>query len=961
MRFLLILFILSLVLLPSAFGDFGWVKNLTISDSFADGDYTNNPTWTVGTGVWTVANTNLSVASGTSNGFVHQHNIGRLFNSSAYGLRIDTFLTCHADPGTTGWCRVPSFAGSTDALNPLNGYVVFVHPRGTNCLFELRKTDGSGTLTEIFPGGPILPCDNNCRTKIVNLSVQRDVNGMFTVYCDGNYYANYSDKTYGNDVLDGVQIAGIFGGADFVSVDDIEIYKWDVVSEGPSLNWQGYVPLNNSEMVVSPQIFYFNHSLAGPQNCSLWKNDTVTISVSGFPKNLTALYRFEEGSGSIMKDNSSYSNDGAIYGGVYKGSKGGNGTGSYDVYFGFAQKANVSSNTKNSFGDQFTISFWVNLSHVSGTRGMVSKGYNASVVYSNYYFYSDNNNASTFGFGNGVTTNSVISSNKAVPRFRYVHIAGRVNNSHLSIFVNGKLNKSASRTINPLVSGKPLLVGVLYGSTASLSGEIDEIALFSRALNSSDISKIYDSGISLSYSSKSKVFVNIRNQSNVSANLKNNFSVVLPNSFYRLYASCDGLNSSTKYVFVNGSKPEISFLKANNPLADYVLVNGLKVEFVNLLWNFTANISGAVSSVFKLKSSLGTEIQTVNSSVLYVPGLLLENFVSKNPFVLEISANNSFGGTISSLNFLVNDTFMPVCGPLVDGSVLNGTDFYWNVSCSDEYFFSFNTSCDNGFNYYKGNIGNTSWQFVNHSKVLYPGMNCLFEYCDGHTADAISDMVVESKSLDGGLVRSLSFDSVTLFAENVEDFSVEKGKDRYSFCADLAYESDSVVFSIPDGCVPAKGSRWKGHLVCPAERMWFDFENADAEVSIKDGKVIAAFPKPVMSACFSSVGKFNCVDETQFIEGILPPAPPKVQFDSVSEALWFFFITFLWLAFLLGAIVLRGSHGKPILVLALFQMVIGIFLGLNLISAFGLLIIGYTICLTAVAFLVGLTFTNWES
>lgn len=864
MRFLLILFILSLVLLPCSLATFGWVKNLTVSDAFTDGDYTSNPAWTVGNGVWAVANTNLSCASGTTNGFIYQHNIGPFFNSTAYAMRIDTFFTCHANPGTTGWCRVLSFAGSTNVQDALSGYVVFVHPRDTNCLFELRKADGAGALTSIFPGGPVLTCDNNCRTKIVNLSVQRDANGKITVYCDGNYYANYTDKTYGNAVLDGVQMRGIEGGADYLSIDNIEVFKW-----------------SEAAPAVTPVL-------------SFW--------VANETKSVKAL--FKEGEEFRIFANHTLSN-----GSVLAGSN-------------CTQKL-WNASIENDGEQSFTLcGSGCDYSTYRNTTVNVSK---VSVTHDTIHFSVCNQQSSVgtitvsfCGVPAASITSGSISSCAVGDSSITINSTSCITKNYVKYNISFSGPNSQRKLVTKMAADRFYSVKteqMLYNATA----------------------KTYKDTVGNEYYAHGAKTYNVTCRNN-------------------------GWSMSGTAVFtVVNAPPYVRFSSVLNPMGNFSA--GQKIEYAAGNWSWFISINDDDLDFFRIiwKNSSRNLYNITSKTVRSFYNTLGGVFVRNQQYNLSIWANDSFkNSTYRSFKFNMTDTHIPVCAPLVNGSVLNGTFFSWNVTCADEYFFSFNATCDNGFSYYKKNIGNTSWRFENKTFVEEPGVNCFFKYCDGHTVASIAEMEVKTDILkEGG--RSLAFNSVSISAENVAAWTTEKKRDRYAFCAELSEPSDTVSFIIPEGCYPARASPWKGHLVCPISGLWWDFEGNNAKVTIEGGMVKAVFEERVKSACFSSVGKFNCVNESQFIEGFLLPVPPKVRFESTAEALWFFFITFLWLVFLFGAIVLRGSHNKPILVLALFQMVIGVFLGLQLISVFRLLLIGYTICLTAVAFLVGLTFTNWES
>jgi hypothetical protein len=739
--------------------------------------------------------------------------------------------------------------------------------------------------------------------------------------------------------------------------DNFVIFKSDVPVLA-SVSWDNLTPLNKS-IIVDRVPFYFRLLGDFCRNCSLLVNKTVVsnYSVSYYNEtHLSAFYRFDEGSGVSALDSSIFDNVGLIRHGVYSSSIAHNVTGGFSLFLNSSAFVNVSSDVHNGFNSPqgFSGGCWVNLTKNNGAnRVLYSKGY-VTASNSNYYFKVNGAlNQTTFGLGNGTTNLAFSSANNVLVQGKWQHLFFTVNASNVCMFVNGNKKTCSANTIKYKDNGKPLLIGRRLGSAESLLGKIDDCVLFNKSLNFNQVKNIYDHGVNIgSYEvfNFTQGFVSLANVS-VLPNVLSNFSGYgLASGSYKFFVSCEGINSSLKFIVLNGSLPKVNFLQVQTPLGSYALFNGVVLEFENLPYNFTVNVSHADSFSFQLWNNSKEILRVNNSEVLTVNGNLFNNFVSQNPYVLKVSAKNYFGVNNFSLAFYLNDTILPICTGLSNSDVVFGNFYNWSVFCQDEFFYSFNLSCSNGFDYFESDINNYFYNFSDATFVNISDVLCSYEYCDGHTKESIEPMRVTANKN----ISELVFDSVSIKADKkVKDFSYKKLSDRYSFCFNFVGKENYVEFDIPEGCVPVK-SQFSGHLVCFDSRRWIDFSGEDSVLTdYERNKVVVQSKKAKNQFCFESIGVLNCVSGVQKLSAV--PLPPRFQivreFDSVSQSIIYILLLLFWVILLLATLVLKGRNNSTIQLLNIFQCSVGFVAGFEWLYFSGL--IGFVVMFVAIGVLIG--------
>jgi hypothetical protein len=343
----------------------------------------------------------------------------------------------------------------------------------------------------------------------------------------------------------------------------------------------------------------------------------------------------------------------------------------------------------------------------------------------------------------------------------------------------------------------------------------------------------------------------------------------------RTNCSKDGYNQTNyRTIGIINIPPFVNQTFLNTSSVKYPVVNGLKVEYTARYWYFLNSVTdNDLSHIVYNLTNLTHTILRNYSRTAYAVNISGVKLVRATWYNFSIRANDTNKSiTYRSFKFFVNDTTMPVCSNTGGVKVENGTYYVFNSTCTDAYFFSLNVTCENGFSYYRTNIGNTSYRFINRTFVERPPsrIGCIWTYCDGHTANEIGNSIAVTE--DKTNARLLA-NGISIKTDQLLPISSSKSVDRYTFCFDLKdYKDTFATLEIPAGCYAAPNSHIAGHLVCPAKRMWIDFVNPDVSVKVTD-KVYLDLSKVKAGSkvCFNSIGKFNCVNLTQVINVTLPP------------------------------------------------------------------------------------------
>lgn len=199
---------------------------------------------------------------------------------------------------------------------------------------------------------------------------------------------------------------------------------------------------------------------------------------------LAAAYGFGEGTGTAANDSSGNGNAGVLVGGATWTVAGKYGSGiSLDGSTGYIS---VNNSASLSFASG-TLEAWLNLAAVNRWHGIFAKGSVNDDGHSYNYGIeiTDANRISCF-IGNGTSVNT-LNSAATVVAGQFFHLACTWDGANISMYVNGLLDSTKAQTIVPRSNTAPLLLGKYGGNVDHMSGTLDEVRLYSRALSATEI------------------------------------------------------------------------------------------------------------------------------------------------------------------------------------------------------------------------------------------------------------------------------------------------------------------------------------------------------------------------------------------------------------------------------------------------------------------------------------------
>jgi glucose/arabinose dehydrogenase len=200
--------------------------------------------------------------------------------------------------------------------------------------------------------------------------------------------------------------------------------------------------------------------------------------------------QFSEGQGTIALDSSGNSNHAELRGGA--------GWGPGRIGGGLALDGTndlgaIAHSPSLAFNDQLTIAGWVRRSSApAGWHQLVSRQHtttNADQLFLGFQ-------GATPYFGVRTPSGSTKAGSGSVPLGQWVHLAGTYDGNRIILYVNGVERARVAKTGALVASSRPLLLGAnangldpLVGSEF-LAGGLDEVRLFSRALDPSEVAAL---------------------------------------------------------------------------------------------------------------------------------------------------------------------------------------------------------------------------------------------------------------------------------------------------------------------------------------------------------------------------------------------------------------------------------------------------------------------------------------
>ena len=227
--------------------------------------------------------------------------------------------------------------------------------------------------------------------------------------------------------------------------------------------------------------------------------DTISAVVSGEPGTITytyvqdisiAIWNFEEGAGTLTRDISGHGNIGILYGNPpYVSGKFG-----YALSFeGPGGYAGVPHNTGIDIGKpgkSYSIGFWFKSSNIpSGDAHFFTKTY-----WQNYpvSMVQDSAGRVQFRIWDGAANPVAISTNNLTDgKWHHIVAVRDADAKKILIYVDGSLNQQVvDSTTKDMSNTAPLTVGA--GGGEDFSGVLDEVHIYNRALNASEVKAVYE-------------------------------------------------------------------------------------------------------------------------------------------------------------------------------------------------------------------------------------------------------------------------------------------------------------------------------------------------------------------------------------------------------------------------------------------------------------------------------------
>jgi len=199
---------------------------------------------------------------------------------------------------------------------------------------------------------------------------------------------------------------------------------------------------------------------------------------------LVGHWKFNEKSGIIANDSSRYRNTGTLVGATHlpiwtdKGIK----------FDGVDDYVNCGNNASLNITQAITVSVWVK--PIIGTQMNVV---NHGVYNTSGYYVAIGSSGNIRFLDKNLYGGGTLDSISTIPNDTWSHVAITYNNSNVSIYLNGSIDKVDAKTGKLSTPLSNLLIGI-YSSLSSekFKGSIDEVRIYNRALSASEIKQNYE-------------------------------------------------------------------------------------------------------------------------------------------------------------------------------------------------------------------------------------------------------------------------------------------------------------------------------------------------------------------------------------------------------------------------------------------------------------------------------------
>jgi hypothetical protein len=254
--------------------------------------------------------------------------------------------------------------------------------------------------------------------------------------------------------------------------------------------------LTLSGLSSSTRYYYRVRSTDGAGNTATYPasepNSFITTGATN-TSGLFAHWQFSEGSGTTTVDATGNTNPGTIYGSGWAPGRNGNGL----IFDGIDDYVSVWA--FDVPGSAMTISAWFKADALQNPDPRIISKASGAAEQDHYFMLSTTVVSGAgrlrFRLKTGGTTKTLIASSGDIPTGQWVHAVARYNGSRMTLYLNGvqvgSLAATGAMTGN---SNVPVAIGRNPQPYAAFDGTIDEIRIYTRALNTNEIRSLHASG-----------------------------------------------------------------------------------------------------------------------------------------------------------------------------------------------------------------------------------------------------------------------------------------------------------------------------------------------------------------------------------------------------------------------------------------------------------------------------------
>lgn len=203
---------------------------------------------------------------------------------------------------------------------------------------------------------------------------------------------------------------------------------------------------------------------------------------------LVGAWLMDDGNGKTVSDSSENGLDGeAVRGdpkwvdGKYRGA----------LEFGGADMVTVPDDPKLDL-ETFTLAAWVNIPGISGAWQIIASKENRGPTGRNYGLFGHINTGVvhySFTTGNGWKS---FDAKTAIANGEWHHVAGTYDGTTFTLYLNGAVDASTAPGTKPDSHDNVLFIGGCDIGNYWMTGAIDELALFNRALSEEEVNELKD-------------------------------------------------------------------------------------------------------------------------------------------------------------------------------------------------------------------------------------------------------------------------------------------------------------------------------------------------------------------------------------------------------------------------------------------------------------------------------------